>query len=153
MQDNLIINTVKDAYVKFLIEEQDIPYPDDDFYDIKKYINSKDIVDHFEKMTLNELKPYILFLAKAYEEGDMSNVDQLDCLDFAQTIIDTEAFADELIYVHFNQLQYYLERSTELGDFNFYDYDDDDELDVETQQKIIAEVQKFENKKGRKYQC
>lgn len=144
MKENLILTAVKDAYMKFFKEEKHIPELDDNFYDVKKYIDNKELVDRFEKMTLKELRPYILFLAQAYEKEETPSTDECTCLKFAETIVGIEGFIDELIDVHFIQLYYHLDCSTELDGFDLY-YDD--ELDVETQQKIIAEIQKLGNKK------
>lgn len=144
MKEKFILELVKQAFEQFITKNQTIPSFGDGFYDIKEYFNEEKALIYFNELSFEKMKSYITFLAEAYDRGDTPSADDCSCLDFANIIVNTGEFIDELVAVYFNQLYYYL--SDQIDEF---DYLEDEQIDVKMQQQIIAEIQKFENKRGR----
>lgn len=142
MQKKFILELVKQAFGQFITKNQTVPSFEDGFYDAKEYFDEEKAINYFNELSFEKMKSYILFLAKAYDRGDTPSADECSCLDFANIIIKTGEFIDELVAVYFNQLYQYL--SDQIEEF---DYLEDEQIDVKMQQKIIAEIQKFGNKK------
>ena len=144
MREKFILELTKKAFEEFITNNQTVPSFGDGFYDVKEYFDEEKAINYFNELSFEKIKLYILFLAKAYDRGDTPSADDCSCLDFANIIVNTREFIDELVAVYFNQLYYYL--SDQIEEF---DYLEDEQINVKMQQKIIAEIQKFENKKGR----
>lgn len=138
MQENFILELVKQAFGQFITENQTVPPFEDGFYDAKEYFDKEKALIYFNELSFEKMKSYILFLAKAYDRGDTPSADECSCLDFANIIVNTGEFIDELVAVYFNQLYQYL--SDQIEEF---DYLEDEQIDKNTQRQIIAKIQEF----------
>lgn len=138
MKENFILALTKQAFEQFITKNQTVPSFGDGFYDIKEYFGEEKAINYFNELSFEKMKSYILFLAKAYDRGDTPSADECSCLDFANIIVNTGEFIDELVAVYFNQLYQYL--SDQIEEF---DYLEDEQIDVKMQQQIIAKIQEF----------
>lgn len=138
MKEKFILELTKQAFEQFITNNQTVPPFGDSFYNVKRYFDEKKALIYFNELTFEKMKSYILFLAKAYDRGDTPSADECSCLDFANIIVNTGEFIDELVAVYFNQLYQYL--SDQIEDF---DYLEDEQIDKDTQQQIIAKIQEF----------
>lgn len=138
MKENFILALTKQAFEQFITKNQTIPSFGDGFYDVKEYFGEEKAINYFNELSFEKMKSYILFLAQAYDRGDTPSVDECSCLDFANIIVNTGEFIDELVAVYFNQLYQYL--SDQIEEF---DYLEDEQIDAKMQQQIIAKIQEF----------